>query len=182
MRHNRGVALRAVLSTMAAGSHMRHSSKQILACGWLCAAVLSAACGPRRIPPMTVEDLMEDRVALDGLLMKCNEDPSKVRNISDCANARIASERLASQQVDPNVEKRRQEEFEKAREQLRLAQDKQRQEQEAKAKVDAYTLPVVPVEPAPKSNPPATLNNSPAAPSPAPTKNDSPPLAGTTTP
>ena len=70
---------------------------------------------------------MEDRVTLDGILMKCDQDPSKVRNPSDCENARIASERLASQQVDPDVEKKRQAEFEKAREQLRLAQEKLRQ-------------------------------------------------------
>jgi hypothetical protein len=47
---------------------------------------------------------------------------------------------------------------------LRLAQEKLRQEQEAKSKVDAYSLPVVPVEP-----PPAP-------------KSDAPPLAGTTAP
>jgi hypothetical protein len=119
---------------------------------------------------MTVEDLMEDRVTLDGILMKCNQNPSKVRNASDCENARIAIERLASQQVDPEVEKKRQAEFEKAREQLRLAQDKLRQEQEAKTKVDAYSLPVVPVDPAPAK---AT---TPTASAPAP--DSGPPLAG----
>ncbi len=153
---------------------MRHSIKHILAFGWLCAAmVASTACAPRRIPPMTVEDLMEDRVALDGLLIKCDQSPSKVRNVADCETARIASERLASQQVDPEVEKKRQAEFEKAREQLRLAQDKIRQEQEAKTKVDAYSLPVVPVEPAPaKQSTPST---------PAPVPGDGPPLAGNAT-
>lgn len=153
---------------------MRHSIKHILALGWLCAAVMaSTACAPRRIPPMTVEDLMEDRVALDGLLIKCDQSPSKVRNAADCETARIASERLASQQVDPEVEKRRQAEFEKAREQLRLAQEKIRQEQEAKTKVDAYSLPVVPVEPVPAKD------SAPSAPAPAP--NNGPPLAGNAT-
>jgi hypothetical protein len=105
---------------------------------------------------------MEDRVTLDGLLIKCNQNPAAVTNQADCENARIASERLASQDVDPGVEQKRQEEFEKAREQLRLAQEKQRQEQEAKTKVDAYTLPVVPVEPAaqPKSAPPPPAQTS----------------------
>jgi hypothetical protein len=127
---------------------MRYLNKQIPACAWLCVAMLSSACSPRRIPPVTVDDLMEDRVALDGLLMKCSQEPSKVSNPSDCESARIASERLAAQDVDPTVEKKRQADFEKAREQLRLAQEKQRQEQEAKTKVDAYSLPVVPVDPA----------------------------------
>jgi hypothetical protein len=148
---------------MALGSHMRYSSKHLLAFSCLCAAVIaSSACSPRRIPPLTVDDLMEDRVALDGLLLKCGQNPSSVTNPSDCENARIASERLASQDVDPAIERKRQEDFEKAREQLRVAQDKQRQEQEAKTKVDAYSLPVVPVEPAvqPKTPPPPPAQTS----------------------
>jgi hypothetical protein len=157
---------------MASGSHMRHSIKHILAAGGLCAAVLPLfGCAPHRIPPLTVEDLMEDRVTLDGVLLKCDQEPSKVQNPSDCENARIANERLASQRVDPEVEKRRQAEFEKAREQLRLAQERVRQEQEAKTKVDAYTLPVVPVDPAA-----AAKGATPAA---APSADPSgPPLAG----
>ena len=111
-------------------------------------AVLGA-CSPRRIPPMTVSDLMEDRVFLDGVLMKCNRDPATSRSNSDCLNARIAIERLAAR-VDPATEAKRAEEFEKNRERLRALQEKQRQEQEAKnPKVDAYHLPVIPVEPAP---------------------------------
>ena len=111
-------------------------------------AVLGA-CSPRRIPPMTVSDMMEDRVLLDGVLMKCNRDPAKSRSNSDCLNARIAIERLAAR-VDPAAEAKRAEDFEKSREQLRTLQDKQRQEQEAKnPKVDVYHLPVIPVEPAP---------------------------------
>ena len=47
---------------------------------------------------MTVTDLMEDRVTLDGVLMKCNQNKSKARTDSDCLNARIAIDRLASQQ------------------------------------------------------------------------------------
>jgi len=40
-------------------------------------------------------------------------------------------------------------EFERSREKLRLAQDKVRHDQEAKTKVDAYNLPLVPVESTP---------------------------------
>jgi hypothetical protein len=97
---------------------------------------------------MTVTDLMEDRVMLDGVLMKCNQHPSRADNDSDCLNARIAIERLAKD-VDPAVEAKRKAEFERSREQLRLAQEKVRQEQEAKTKVDAYDLPLVPVDPPP---------------------------------
>jgi hypothetical protein len=139
---------------------------------------------------MTVEDLMEDRVTLDGIMMKCNQNPAKLRDTSDCENARVAVERLASENVDPAVEKKRQEEFERAREQLRLAQDKQRQEQESKAKVDAYSLPVIPVTPAvaPSGAAPAAdpKTTGMALPTPPPgnaqIKADPPALAGTTSP
>ena len=114
-----------------------------------------AACSPRRIPPMTVTDLMENRVTLDGVLMKCNQNPSRARTDSDCLNARIAIERLASQS-EPAQEAKRTEEFEQSREKRRLTQEKQRQEQEAKTKVDAYHLPLVPVEP---TAPPAPSPN-----------------------
>jgi hypothetical protein len=154
---------------------MRHSIKHILAAGGLCATILAVlGCAPRRIPPVTVEELMEDRVTLDGILLKCDQEPTKVRNPSDCENARIANERLATQRVDPEVEKRRQADFEKAREQLRLTQDKLRQEQEAKTKVDAYTLPVVPVDPTA-----AAKGAAPAVPAPA--DPSGPPLAGNAT-
>jgi len=136
---------------------MPYSSKRIFVLGLLGAAVLgSVACSPRKIPPMTVEDLMEDRVTLDGVLLKCSQDPAKSRNNSDCTNARIAIERLAKKDEDPTVEQKRKAEFERSREQLRLAQEKTRQEQEAKTKVDAYSLPVVPVEPPPKGDAPAS--------------------------
>ena len=112
-------------------------------------AVLSIGCSPRRIPALTVADLMEDRVLLDGVILKCNREPAKARSNSDCLNARIAIERLAAR-VDPDQEAKRTEEFERSREQLRVLQEKQRQEQEAKnPKVDAYHLPVIPVEPTP---------------------------------
>jgi hypothetical protein len=91
---------------------------------------------------------MEDRVALDGVLMKCNRNPNKARSDSDCLNARIAIERLASR-VDPAAEAKRVEEFERSRDQLRAAEEKKKQDKESKTKVDAYHLPVIPVDPTP---------------------------------
>ncbi len=149
--------------TLPLGSHMPISIKSMITCGCLVAvAVLTAACSPRRIPPMTVSDLLEDRVLLDGVLMKCNRDPGYARSSSDCLNARVAIERLAAR-TDPAAEAKRMEDFEKRREQLRAQQDKQRQEQEAKRpKVDVYNMPVIPVEPAPppKDPPPPTLSKT----------------------
>lgn len=101
---------------------------------------------------------MADRVILDGVLMKCDQSGSKARTDTDCLNARIAVDRLASQN-EVAEEAKRTEEFERNREKLRLSQDKQRQEEESKTKVDAYHLPLVPVEPA--SPPPPSNDASP---------------------
>ncbi len=123
---------------------------------------------------------MEDRVMLDGILMKCNQTPPRANNPTDCENARVAIERLAKDDVDPAVEKKRQEAFEQAREKLRLAQDKLRQEQEAKTKVDAYSLPVVPVEPPSQPKPDSPAKTDPQA-SAFPGNATLPPLAGANT-
>jgi hypothetical protein len=119
---------------------------------------------------MTVTDLMEDRVTLDGVLMKCNQNASKARTDENCLNARIAIDRLASQS-EPAEDAKRAAEFERSREQLRLAQEKKRQEEEAKnPKVDAYHLPLVPVEAAepPPAPPPSGEANPPVAREPNP--------------
>ncbi|MDP8986185.1 MAG: hypothetical protein M3N97_14350 [Pseudomonadota bacterium] len=99
---------------------------------------------------MTVSDLMDDRVTLDGVLMKCNEDPARARSDTECLNARVAIARLAKD-VDLAEEAKRNAEFEHRRERLRLAQEKIRQEQEARTRVDPYSLPLVPVDPTPPS-------------------------------
>jgi uncharacterized protein YaiL (DUF2058 family) len=144
---------------------MSNSIKSFVIAGCLGAAIVAtAACSPRAVPPMSVTDLMEDRVSLDGVLMKCNRNEAKARTDEDCVNARIAVERLASQS-DAAEEAKHAAEFERSREQLRLAQERQRREEEAKnPKVDAYHLPLVPVEPA-------------AAPPPQPASSASPPVA-----
>src|ERR1700679_4369607 len=108
---------------------MRYSTKQILAGGWLCAAVLaSAACSPRKTPPLSIEDLMEDRVTLDGILMKCDQHPTKSSDSANCENARIAIEQLAAQNVDPTVENKRQEELERPRDRFRPPEGGERKE------------------------------------------------------
>jgi hypothetical protein len=151
---------------------MAISFKSIVACGCLGAVVMAtAACSPRRIPPTTVSDLMEDRVMLDGVLMKCNQNKVKARTDVDCVNARIAIGRLASQRDNSADEAKHNEAFERSREQLRMAQEKLRQEQEAKIKVDVYHLPLVPVEQPPPPAPTATSSG-----------NTSPPVANQTTP
>jgi hypothetical protein len=109
-------------------------------------ALAGAACSSKRDAPMTVADLMDDRVTLDGVLMKCNQDPA-AGNDASCINARVAGERLAGQNEAAKQAKRA-EEFERNREKLRVAEEQRRADEEAR-KVDAYHLPVVPVEPPP---------------------------------
>ena len=96
------------------------------------------------------------------LAAPARRNPSKARTDADCLNARIAIERLASQS-EPAEEAKRTEEFERSREQLRLSQEKQRQEQAAKVKpVDVYHLPLMPVEP-PAPAPAAPADTAPPA-------------------
>src|SRR5208282_1391350 len=121
------------------------------------AAVGAAGCKPPRVPPPTVTDLMEDRVTLDGIVMKCNNNPRMAKTDVECENARIAIDRLAASH-EPDDAAKRQEEFERKREELRLAQEKERAAKAATPKVDAYHLPLVPAEPpaASVAPPPAT--------------------------
>jgi hypothetical protein len=162
---------------------MTISIKSIVACGCLVAAIAAtAACSPKRVPPMTVADLMEDRVTLDGVLMKCNQNPSKARTDADCLNARAAINRLANQN-EAAEEAKRAEEFERSREKLRLAQDKQRQEQAAKIKpVDVYHLPVMPVEPPAPAPAPAPAAATPANTAPPSGDAGGPPVVRQTNP
>jgi hypothetical protein len=109
------------------------------------AAAGAAGCKPPRVPPPTVADLMEDRVTLDGIIMKCNSNARMARTEVECENARIAIERIATRNEAEDTAKRQQE-FERKREELRLAQDKERAAKASTVKVDAYHLPLVPVE------------------------------------
>ena len=67
---------------------MRLSIKSIISRVLVCTAIFAATgCTQHKPPPLTVEDLMEDRVALDGIVMKCNQDPSYARSTNDCITA-----------------------------------------------------------------------------------------------
>ena len=114
---------------------------------WVCLTLSGlAACSPPHTPPASVDDLIEDRVALDGLLMKCNANQQLALKDADCAAARAASERLALQNERVDLAKR-EAEFERSRDALRQAQERLRAAEESARKVDAYQLPVVPVDP-----------------------------------
>jgi hypothetical protein len=126
---------------------MSSSTSKFVVLGWAVGAILgTTGCGSPRVPPPAVGDLMEDRVMLDGLLLKCNANPGFARSAPDCANARIAVDRLAAQAEAAETAKR-EAQFERRRAQLRQIQDLQRAQKEQELQVDAYHLPVVPVDP-----------------------------------
>lgn len=128
---------------------MRYLHETLTRFGVGCACVFAlAACGPRPVAPLSVADLMRDRVTLDGVAMKCSGDLKLASTDPACAAARIAIDRLAEER-DAAESAQREAEFERRRQALRLAQEQARLEQEAAAKVDAYALPIVPVDPPP---------------------------------
>ncbi len=125
---------------------MRRNSRDA---GLLGGALLAVtACSPVHVPAPTLSDMLEDRVLLDGIILKCNSDLDMSRNDPQCATARTALARIAA---DTEAAERaaRQADFERRREQLRQAEERQRRAEEAANKVDPYTLPVVPLDAAP---------------------------------
>jgi hypothetical protein len=138
------------LGNIVVGTHMQDAVQKLGILALVGAAAFGlAACSPPPVHHLSVDDLLEDRVMLDGILLKCDQDFGKARNDADCENARIAVERLAAQQ-EPAEEAKRRDEFERTREKLRLAEEKQR-DQAAKPKLDGYSLPMVPVDPPPSA-------------------------------
>jgi hypothetical protein len=112
--------------------------------------LLLGACRQAHDAPPTVEDLMQDRVALDGIMMKCNDQGHRDRAGADCEIARVASERLAAEKESTEIA-RRQRDFELNRDKLRQSDEQRKAAQAAQKKFDPYTLPVVPVEPVPRA-------------------------------
>jgi hypothetical protein len=139
---------------------MSAKAKVFLSMSLACAMMGTGACSRPRATHASVDDLMEDRVMRDGILMKCSRDPGIRDSDIDCLNARAAIERIAAEKESADAAQR-EAQFERRREQLRLAQDEQRQAEEAAKKVDPYSLPVVP-DPAASSAPP----QAPVAPAP----------------
>lgn len=113
--------------------------------------LLASACNRSHPIVPTVDDLMEDRVTLDGILLKCNDPAGRKEVGPSCEVARIAVERLARQK-EAQDEARRQQEFERNRDRLRTAEEQRAAQQAQQKAVDPYTMPVVPVEPAPASS------------------------------
>ncbi|MBS0613010.1 MAG: EexN family lipoprotein [Proteobacteria bacterium] len=136
---------------------MNGHKTSLLAVSLCCAAAaLLAGCEDPPLPPLTVDQLVEDPVMLDGVLMKCNGALGAQRPVTECKNARIAVERIAAEREKVELAQR-EATFQRSRERLRQQQDLQRRQEEEAKKVDPYKLPVVP--PAETGAPPATASN-----------------------
>jgi hypothetical protein len=108
----------------------------------------SSACERAPSTGISVQDLLDDRVTLDGVLMKCNHYPRDASIGQDCHNARIAIERLATARDETEAAKK-QAEFEHHRDRVRAEQEQSKRRRDESQKVDPYKLPLVPADPAP---------------------------------
>jgi len=109
--------------------------------GLACLYALLFGCS-RELPPRSTLDLMQDREALDSVLTRCNSLGSAAKQDAECSKAREAVERLAKeeQKADAPVV---QQEFERAREERRARDERERRTREAAQRVDPYSMPLV---------------------------------------
>lgn len=108
----------------------------------LLAAVFLAGCGGPEPRARTVPELVEDPVVLQGLVARCNADKRAAAADPECANARVAMERLGEQE-DAKRDAQHAAEFEQRRAMRRAAQDEAAKEAAAtKPAFDPYTAPV----------------------------------------
>lgn len=120
---------------------------------------LLAACAEERLPPRTTVELMDDPVALQAVLARCNASG----NLQDveCRHAREAVERLEGEQSVEAVKQKQaaaESEFERAREARRQREEVERRREEAQQKVDPYTMPLIKDPMNPPAQPSTALN------------------------
>ena len=120
-----------------------------LAATWMLAGV--AACGAPKPPPHSVAELTDDPALLQGIVARCAADPHAAATDAECASARLAVERIGTAEESKRVGERGAE-FERQREQRRLAEEQSRRAAErAQPGFDPYSSPVAsekPQEPA----------------------------------
>jgi hypothetical protein len=113
--------------------------------------VFMTGCGTPKPPPHTVAELADDPVLLQGISARCTADKRAAAQDVECANARLAVERLAAQEESKHVDERGAA-FERQREQRRVQEDRSRRAAErAEPGFDPYSSPVAgdkPPEPA----------------------------------
>lgn len=114
--------------------------------------VMLSACS-QELPPRTKLELMADPAVRDAVLLRCNQLQERALSDAECRNVREAVDRLAAQEQEKQAEETKQDAeqtFEKARDELRARDERERRRQEEAASekpVDPYTMPLVPEQP-----------------------------------
>lgn len=124
---------------------MGRTIQAAMATGLATAALACAlsACGKPPVPARTAAELVEDPALLQGILLRCQEQPRTASRDTECSNARKALETVAAAQ-DAQAAERRHAEFERQRALKREQDERQRQSAEqANPKFDPYRSPVV---------------------------------------
>lgn len=114
-------------------------------CVALALALLAlGACAQKEVPVRSTVELMDDPMALQSVLSRCNQTDAVTDR--ECVNAREAVARLeADEERKSSAQKEAaaQADFERARDARRRRDELQRQRQEAQQSVDPYTMPLV---------------------------------------
>lgn len=125
-------------------------------CVCLSSSLLMSGCEDPPLQPLSVDQLVNDPVMLDGVLMKCQDRAAARRDAEECRNARAAVDRIAGAREKREAAKR-EAAFEHHRDRLRQQQDMERIREEQAKKMDPYKLPLVP--PAGTAAPAVTASN-----------------------
>jgi hypothetical protein len=117
------------------------------------AYAMTGACSHQSPPAaLSIVALMNDPVALDRALARCNRQAAEPTEDAECRNVRVAIARLDEKRRGTiNDDKRKAQEaqlkFEQERELLRQREERLREQQpNEKPKIDPYSMPFVPPE------------------------------------
>ena len=105
------------------------------------AALGLAACSERHERVRSVEELLDEPAILDGVVVRCNAHMDHAKRDRECINAWAAVERRG-QKDDAQQAPKREEQFERSREKVRLAIE-QRDAAKREVPYDPYRAPVV---------------------------------------
>lgn len=102
----------------------------------------AAGCGAPAPPPHSVQELAGDPALLQGVVARCAADRHAAATDVECANARLAVERLGAEEESKRSGERGVE-FERQREQRRVQEEQKRRAAErAQPGFDPYSSPV----------------------------------------
>ena len=116
-------------------------------------AVALAGCGAPKPLPHTVNELVDDRVLLQGIIVRCAADKRAADADVECTNARLAVERIGAEE-DSRHSAERGAAFDQQREQHRVQEEQRRRAAEhAQATFDPYSSPVTGDKPPEQAKP-----------------------------